>query len=169
VTMYTDNDYGYMYSRFLPTYNYLAFKVRTCNDAHLLLSSSGSLDGPSYEIVLGGYDNQYSDIRPISLGGVMTQAYTPNILSCNELLPVWVRWRSQTLEVGIGPLGAHTILRHDDPEMPSILAASVTSWYSAVGEYQFLENQGKVDVTFILVRERSFLIVHVIKFVDCSR
>jgi hypothetical protein len=143
-TVYTDNDYRYNYGWILPIRNHLAFKVRTCSDAHVLLSSSLDMTGTtSYEIVLGGYNNLYSDIRRGLQGSILTQAYTPNIMNCNELLPVWIQWENQILEVGVGPLGAHTILRLDEPEVSSIQSASVTSWYDARGEYRFLESQGK--------------------------
>lgn len=142
-SLFTDSDYRYTYSWLLPVENYLTFKVRTCNDAHLLLSSSRDLNGPTYEIVLGGYDNQWSDIRRGPQGEALAQAYTPNIMSCDELLPVWVQWQSQTIEVGVGPFRAHTILRHDDPDLLPIQSAAITSWYTASGEYRFLETQGE--------------------------
>jgi Farnesoic acid 0-methyl transferase len=124
-------------------YKYLAFKVRTCNDAHVLLSSSLDMSGlTTYEVVLGGYDNMYSDVRRGSQGSIVGQAYTPNIMNCDELLPVWIRWEGQILEVGVGPLGAHAIIRVEEPAVSTIQSASVTSWYTASGEYQFPESQG---------------------------
>jgi hypothetical protein len=162
-TIYTDNDYRYNYGWILPVYNYLAFKVRTCNDAHVLLSSSVDLTATvSYEVVLGGYDNLYSDIRRGPQGAILSQAYTPNIMNCNELLPVWIQWENQILEVGVGSLGAHTILRLDAPEVSSIQSASVTSWYSASGEYQFLESQGN----YLLHYSMRYFNVHLLQ---CDR
>ena len=123
-------------------YNYLTFKVKSCNDAHILLSNAvQDLSNNAYEIVIGGYENSLSAIRRGSLGANVVEASTPNIMNCDTFLPFWVRWQNKTLEVGSGPVDSHVLMRLDDPEMPAISVASMTSWYSAPGEYQFLQTE----------------------------
>src|SRR5688572_16793997 len=125
-------------------YNYITFKVKSCKDAHILLSSAvQDLSNNTYEIVIGGSENTISAIRRGSLGQNVVQESTPSIMNCDILLPFWVRWQNKTLEVGSGPVDSHVLMRLDDPEMPDISVASVTSWYSAAAEYQFPQTEGK--------------------------
>ena len=142
-TVFTEANYGYNYTWLLPMYNYITFKVKSCKDAHILLSTAfQDLSSNAYEIVLGGSENTISAIRRGSLGQNVVQESTPNIMNCDTLLPFWVRWQNKTLEVGSGPVDSHVLMRLDDPKMPDISVASVTSWYSAPAEYQFLQTEG---------------------------
>jgi len=130
-------------------YNYLTFKVMSCKDAHILLSPTAQdLSTNAYEIVIGGSENTISAIRRGSLGQNVVQASTPNILNCEMLLSFWVRWQNQTLEVGSGPVDSHVLMRLDDPDMPAISVISVTSWYSAWAEFQFLQTEGNQFILF---------------------
>ena len=130
-------------------YNYVTFKVMSCKDAHILLSTAvQDASITAYEIVIGGSENTISAIRRGSLGQNVVQASTPNILNCEMLLSFWVRWQNQTLEVGSGPVDSHVLMRLDDPDMPAISVISVTSWYSAWAEFQFLQTEGNQFILF---------------------
>ena len=141
--------------------------MRTCDNAHLLLSSSlmdtSSLS--SYEIVFGGYENTYTDIRRGAHGPAIAQSYTPNIMNCDEFLPFWARWGNNILEIGSGPLDSHVMLRMVDLGLPLIQYATVTSWVSAPGEYLFLDSDGKSSI-YVLV---SFLLKFNSKFSVSTR
>jgi len=136
-TAFTLSDYRYDYAWFQPASNYLEFKVRSCNDAHILLTTSLFDETDGYEIVVGGYGNTASDIRRGSHGEILLQVYTPDIMSCDEYLPFWIRWGDNAVEFGSGRLDDHIIMRLSDPQQPIIRAMSVTSWLTAPGEYHF--------------------------------
>lgn len=130
--------------------NYLTFSVRTCDNAHLMLSAEMLDTTNAYEIVLGAFSNTKSDIRRGSHGPPLVQVDTPNIMKCDEYLPFWVRWENKTLQLGYGAIDETVLMRLDDAEMPAITAASVSSWESANGEYQFPETQGLVVSIFLV-------------------
>lgn len=141
--MFTESVYRYNYTWLWPASNYLTFKAKSCNDGHILLSTSVLETGnSSYEIVIGSFDNTKSEIRRGSHGAALVSVETPSVMNCHEYLPFWVRWENKTLEVGSGPLGSHVIMRADDPQMPTIQVASVTSWTTATAEYQFMQSEG---------------------------
>jgi hypothetical protein len=152
------NDYRYDYAWFQPTSSFAEFKVRTCNDGHILLATSLFDETKGYEIVLGGYDNSRSDIRRGSHGQVLQQADTPDIMNCDEFLPFWIRWGNKSVIVGSGRLDDHIVMRFDDPEQPEIKALSVTSWVTASAEYHFPEIDGEFSQQFVsmAVRYLSF-------------
>jgi len=136
-------DYSYEYVWFTPISNYLTFKVRTCNDAHVLLASTiTDITSNAYEVVLGGYDNTKSDIRQGAHGPILVQVDTPNICNCDMFLSFWVRWANHVLEIGTGSVGSHFVLRLEDPTMHDIQAISVASWTTATAQYQFPKTQG---------------------------
>ena len=105
-SVFTELDYRYSYAWFQPIYSYFTFKVRTCDNAHILLSTAINDLSPasSYEIVIGAYQNTMSDIRRGPHGEILAQADTPNIVNCDELLPFWIRWGNTSLDVGSGPM-----------------------------------------------------------------
>lgn len=143
-SVFTQSDYRYDYTWVQPTGSSVEFRVRTCNDGHILLSSSLLDVADGYEIVLGGYDNTRSDIRRGSHGTILLQVETPDIMNCDEFLPFWVRWGSGSVEVGSGRLDGHLIMQVYDAEQPHIQALTVTSWISAPAEYQFLQSYGRI-------------------------
>jgi len=149
-TAFTLSDYRYDYAWFQPAYKYVEFKVRACNDGHILLATSLNDETYGYEIVLGGYGNTASDIRRGSHGPILVQANTPDIMSCDEFLPFWIRWGSNSVEVGSGRLDNHVIMRLNDPDQPEIRAFSVSSWITAPAEYHFLQINGKSVLLFSL-------------------
>jgi hypothetical protein len=141
-TAFTLNDYRYDYTWFQPVNYFVEFKVRSCNDGHILLATSLGDDAHGYEIVLGGYDNTKSDIRRGSHGEILKQVDTPGILNCNEFLPFWVRWGDRTVLVGSGRLDDQVILQLEDSDQPEIAAFSITSWLTSEAEYRFLQSHG---------------------------
>ena len=60
----TDNGYNYKNTDLdLSKADGIVFKVKACNDAHIILSTSTNFDNNMYEIALGGWQNTASIIR----------------------------------------------------------------------------------------------------------
>lgn len=139
------NEYRYNYTWIQPRNRHLTFKIRSCDNGHILLSNSllDVTENAAYEIVLGGYNNTFSDIRRGAHGPIVASANTPNIMNCDEFLPFWVKWENKVLIVGSGLLGSNVIMEYNDRAMSDDLLATVTSWESAPAEFHFLESEGK--------------------------
>lgn len=144
-SVFTNNDYRFNYTWLQPAANHLAFNVRTCDNVHLLLSTSlmNVSSEVSYEVVIGGYDNTISDIRRGAHGPILVQVDTPNIMKCDEFLPFWITWGNSAITVGRGALGSDVFMQFSESNMASNFVASVSSWTTAPAEYHFLESEGK--------------------------
>ena len=155
--MFTDSEYRCNYTWLQPTQNYLSFKIRSCDNGHVLLSTSlmDVSETAAYEIVLGAYENTISDIRRGAHGEILVQANTPNILNCDEFLPFWLRWGNGMLIVGSGPLDSHVIMQYSDPMMAENFVATVSSWISVPAEFHFLEAEG---MKFLRLFYKRFLL-----------
>jgi hypothetical protein len=71
----------------------IRFKVKAYHDAFVLLSSTLDLISPDfYEIVIGGWYNQYSAIQRKASTGQAVKEITANILNCNEFKEFDVSW-----------------------------------------------------------------------------
>jgi len=88
-------------------YETLFFKVRASNDAHIKLGCFRDNIDIFYEIVLGGWGNQRSVMRPIHNSnaangpdGAVRQ--TPNILSGNEDRDFWIATDGATNTIRVG-------------------------------------------------------------------
>merc|ERR550532_2972135 len=86
-------------------YPHAMFDVQACGNALIALTPGiGNKYPLMYEIELGANSlgTIKSTIRNGTLGPVIAQADTPDILSCNERRTIWVSWFRQGVEVGIG-------------------------------------------------------------------
>lgn len=142
-SIFTQSSFQYNYTWIQPYNNYLTFKVRTCNDAHILLSNTllDTSETNSYEIVFGAFENTRTVIRQGSHGNELAAADTPDIMNCDAFLPLWVKWENSVITIGSGPLDSHVILQLNENKLGNIIA-TVTSWVTAPAEFQFLEAEG---------------------------
>lgn len=156
--MFTDADFHYNYTWFTPIQNYVTFKARSCNDAHILLSSTRDETEVAYEIVYGSFDNTQTEVRRGSHGERLASVDTPDIMHCDEYCRFWVRWdySSKLLTVGVGKLDTHVYITLTDEDMHQIQAFTFTSWVDSEGEYQVLEEQSKSTLYSILVGSGTY-------------
>ena len=120
----------------------VVFGVRTCNDAILALSEEMQQVSNSYEIIIGGYSNQRSEIRPNVQTVPVTWLDTPDILSCNETRFFWVSWEGGVIEVGLGlRVGQRRFLFWKDLSPRNVTAVGFSSW-DKENDWEFTHNEG---------------------------
>ena len=105
----------------------ISFKVQSCSDARILLSSYLKNSKRSfYEIVLGAQSNSISTIAKD--GSIVIQTSTPGLLNCRSSLAFWVGWRGGFIQVGTGSIvGDNGFLQFTDPLIYRIRAVSFDS------------------------------------------
>ena len=123
--------------------SYVKFGVKACNDALLALSAQMDSSIFTYEVVIGGYNNTQSDIRPgYSQTPPSISASTPGILSCNETRYFWVSYEGGLIEVGRGlELGQRRFL-HWKYENPHAVTAIGFSGWDVEDEWEFSHTEG---------------------------
>jgi len=121
---------------------YVKFGVKACNDALLALSAQMDSSTFTYEVVIGGYNNTQSDIRPGFSQTPSISASTPGILSCTETRYFWVSYEGGFIEVGQGlDLGQRRILdwKYENPH--TVTAIGFSGW-DAEDEWEFSHTEG---------------------------
>ncbi|XP_063399370.1 uncharacterized protein LOC134684003 [Mytilus trossulus] len=95
----------------------LVFKIKSCSDAHVLLSSSGVRNSsePLYEIYIGYHNNEsyitYCEDNPPAYGSNNSIVFsTENILNCTVYLPFWVSWSDKDIKLGTGKFVGDNVL-----------------------------------------------------------
>ncbi|CAC5362842.1 unnamed protein product [Mytilus coruscus] len=89
----------------------LLFKIKACDSAHVLLSTSDVRNSskPLSEIIMGYFsDSSYIIYRAESTHD--TWFSIPNILNCTVYLPFWISWASGDIELGTGVVVGEDIL-----------------------------------------------------------
>ena len=85
-----------------------------------------------YELVIGGWGNTQSAVRESIQGEPQVQLVnTPNIVSCTEMVELWVSWQGGHIQVSTGSVsGMTTVMQWQDTEDPvAVTAVSLTSGY----------------------------------------
>jgi len=122
--------------------SYVKFGVKACNDAFLALSAQMDHSNFTYEVVIGGYNNTQSDIRPGYYQAPSISASTPGILSCTETRHFWVSYEGGLIEVGYGlELGQRRFL-HWKYENPHTVTAIGFSGLDVEDEWEFSHTEG---------------------------
>ena len=116
--------------------NYQNVKVRTCNDAHIALMSSTSVEvGSLYEIVIGGWSNRQSCIREQKQGPCEIKVDTENVLDCDNFAAFWIEWipegTGRKLLVGHGStLGQDMFMDYNDFSPHPLNHMAIAGWRS---------------------------------------
>ncbi|KAK2164300.1 hypothetical protein LSH36_66g05034 [Paralvinella palmiformis] len=136
IKIYTEEKFGYIYlNNFgidVKKVSHIAFSIRARNDAHVALSKFENNPGfETYEIVIGGWNNEKSVIRKCSQCRPMTSLDGP-LLNDSEFKQFWVSWDEAKLRVGEGGaphLNELMSWLDPDPHLVNYLAVS-TGWGS---------------------------------------
>ncbi|CAH1794507.1 unnamed protein product [Owenia fusiformis] len=145
VDILTPNDYKFEHGWLMVSdRTWMPVQIKACNDAHFALSAQpGDGTVETYEIVLGGYSNQKSDIRAVKQGPPMNQAETPDLMKCDLTLTFWVSWKGGLIEVGHGGVyGKNRFLNWQDPNPHPVNAFSVATGWGSTGMFRFKESPG---------------------------
>ena len=124
------------------------FKVRCCNDAHVLMATTMHRNDTdhAYEVVFGGGQNQRAFVRKGSswTGAPGYEEWTdfPGLVDCDELRTFWTSWGDGLLQAGSGavPL-SHTLLTWQDPEPLDVEYLAVSTGWGSTGEWDITHDQ----------------------------
>ena len=122
---------------------YLTFKVKSCSNTFILLSSvSDLISADFYEIGLGVSNNYRYFVLRKKFDNVVMSRHEPNILNCNEYRPLWLSWSSGQICVGRGAMvGVDTFFNWTDPADPiDVTAIGVLSSWRTSGQWIFESN-----------------------------
>jgi hypothetical protein len=128
---------------------YVAFKVKACHDARLMLSKHvGITTVDSHEIHIGANNNTMIYFRNID-NGVITQVaekVVHGLLSCSASRWFWISWTTGVIELGQGSNVGHEILLtwpsgHPEP----IEGVSISTDISAPGTWEFTTLAGQIS------------------------
>lgn len=131
-----------------PVSQEVVLRVMACKDAHIALMTTSRVADqpldPYYEIVLGGYNNQKSDIRKPGNGGLMAQVETPDILNEFEYRTFWISWKDGVVKFGQGSIvGELELLRYEDPAPLDVSLVSLSTWERCPGMWKLKQVKGK--------------------------
>ncbi|XP_056001828.1 coadhesin-like [Ostrea edulis] len=116
--------------------DYVTFRVRACNDAHVALMTYDRDSGPLYEIVIGGWGNGKCCMRKGKQGHCYRQ-YSGRVLSCSGYNYFWVGWGGSRIRLGKGTTyGSSTLLDFSDSSIKVNYIAVSTGWGST-GSWEF--------------------------------
>ena len=129
------------------SHHQFVFKAKACSDVHVALSSvHGSSDG--MEVVIGGWSNSMSAIRPTK-GGHLTEVTTLDILSCDQFRSFWITWSNTygTYNVGTGEVVDQQIFMSYTEDSPrgNIHHIGLSTGYGFSGEWEFHETIGRCN------------------------
>ncbi len=139
----TPNDYTYFY---LEDYGRpsvaegknVTFRVRARNDAHITLSrTKGNWLTDSYELVIGGWNNERTVIRKChQCNPIATVFHNP--LDENYYLPFWISWGDDIIRIGSGnTVGDNEFLQWKDPDPHPINHVGISTGWGARGIWIF--------------------------------
>ncbi|XP_019641105.1 PREDICTED: fibrillin-1-like [Branchiostoma belcheri] len=115
------------------------FTVKARNDAYIGLSPYNHDYNPMYEIVLGGWSNQWSVIRRRKQGPNLVEVRTPGILSASVNRGFWVTW-SRDGTISVGKMGeTHSFMQWRDPVPVPIRHVGYSTGWGSSGYWRFCD------------------------------
>ncbi|XP_022326914.1 uncharacterized protein LOC111123640 isoform X1 [Crassostrea virginica] len=131
--------YRYLTNYGIPTPNstHMLFRVRACNDAHVILRSSGKKE---IEIVLGGWNNTISCLRT-KVQGPCHRKYNGRVLNCKSYEEFLISWKDGRIMVGktnseLGSFG-DLLLDYQLRKPLSGVQIGVSTGFGAAGKWMF--------------------------------
>ena len=149
----TADDYVYHTFWMKTTKKNFVFKVRCCNDAHVLMTTTMHHNDTehAYELVFGGDNNNKVYIRKGSgwnggVPGYERSGQFPGLMNCDELRTFWASWEGGLVQAGSGavPL-SHTLLTWQDPEPLDVQYLAVSTGWGSTGEWDIAHDQSKLS------------------------
>lgn len=138
----TPNDYIFHYlaeyGLDLGPQQFVVFRVKARNDAHIALSRvKGVWTNDTYEIVIGGWNNQRSAIRPCVQCNPVAQLQN-NPMDENVYKSFWISWTDSTIRVGFGeePF-QNEFLSWTDPNPHEVNYVGLSTGWGALGNWIF--------------------------------
>lgn len=109
--------------------SYLPFSSKSCSNAYIELETQ---NGEGYGIELGSPLNPFSTLEriPPSETGQL-DAYSGEVLDCNEFREFWIDWENGLIRLGAGPVRGENVLlsSQQDPSVPvSRLSFNSGAW-----------------------------------------
>nr|XP_022289487.1 uncharacterized protein LOC111101329 isoform X2 [Crassostrea virginica] len=117
-----------------PNSTHIMFRVRACNDAHVVLRSSGRKE---LEIVLGGWRNTISCLRT-QVQGSCRRRYNGRVLNCKNYQEFVISWEEGRIMVGKMNSGFRDLILDFKLRKPlSNVQIGVSTGFGASGIWMF--------------------------------
>ena len=140
---YTPQDYHYNHAwRTVQARSSVSFKVRACNDAHVLFAKTqGVTTIDAYELLIGGWSNTKSVLRDRMQGEPLASVQLAGIVSCSQARWFWASWDLGKLRFGLGRYaGERQLLMTDIPYSPDSVGLSTGG--NSNGTWEFTSTSG---------------------------
>lgn len=121
--------------------NALAFRVRACRSAHIILTSDPSQDPQSdeaIELIIGANQNSKTEIK--FKGEVVHSIYSPDILDCKNYRSFWVTIEKDQLLFGRGHMHDERLMEYEWQD--SVCCAYLSTTNEAIGEWLLYKDSG---------------------------
>ena len=93
-------------------------------------------------------------IRKSVYGSNVIDENTPDIVSCDELRPFWIRW-GQGVEVGEGTVvGARVFMKLTDTNPKPVVAVALSTGWESSGEWRISSVEGEYSGIILIINER---------------
>ncbi|XP_035689588.1 fibrillin-2-like [Branchiostoma floridae] len=140
-TASTDDNYRYRWNLPAIPGSPFTFKVKAQSDVHIALSPINQDSDPMYEIVIGGWRNQWSAIRRRKQGTNWAEVRTEGIMwsPTPEYKSFWISWSSAGT-ISVGKFGeTDSFMRWTDPDPVSISYVGYSTGYGYSGSWKFCD------------------------------
>ena len=125
--------------------NVLAFKVRACSDAHVILSSTQSASTAKYYEISLGIDGGRRSLLKFDNDPRDQVVSSTAVLDCKHDRQFWLHWDADTglVRIGEGLLyGFNVLLSWTNPDPFEIEAIGLSTKNSVPGRWRLLNNAG---------------------------
>ncbi|CAD5116870.1 DgyrCDS5711 [Dimorphilus gyrociliatus] len=140
--------YNYIWKTVERRDGFFAFRVRSCQDAHISLAlNQGERD---YEVVLGSYYNTKFSLRKYRGRYVQKDVVNQNgVVHCIDFRAFWISWRNGTISVGRGSVyGRNTEVELYDKDFRGVSVLGFTQF--AVDADWFFDEELYSEYNFIV-------------------
>jgi len=125
------------------------FDVRSCSDAHLILSQSPS-SLTLYEVILGHNSNTRSKIvrydesegNGDNLAVTVAEEETLAILDCYESRRFWLSWSNNKIQLKTISSSGRVLLDWYDEQARPVFALSLFTGSGSIGDWKYSYRQG---------------------------